>query len=94
MQKPCEGQWFATKRVLKYLKGNQDFGLKYTQVGDFNFIRYSDSELNGDKETGVPTFGYSMSLGSRVVSWRSCKKLVPANSTKEAEDVAGAEARK
>jgi len=30
MQKPCEGHWSATKRVLKYLKGTQDFGLKYT----------------------------------------------------------------
>jgi hypothetical protein len=28
MQKPCEGHWSATKRVLKYLKGTQDFGLK------------------------------------------------------------------
>eukprot|EP00253_Pinus_taeda_P021209 PITA_21209 len=31
MQNPCEGHWFAAKRVLKYLKGTQDFGLKYTQ---------------------------------------------------------------
>ena len=27
MQNPCEGHWSAVKRVLKYLKGNQDFGL-------------------------------------------------------------------
>jgi len=30
MQKPCEGHWSTAKRVLKYLKGTQDFGLKYT----------------------------------------------------------------
>ena len=35
MQKPCEGNWSTTKRVLKYLKRTQDFGLNYTQVGDF-----------------------------------------------------------
>jgi len=45
MQKPCEGHWSAAKRVLKYLKGTQDFGLKYTQVGDFSLIGYSDSDL-------------------------------------------------
>jgi hypothetical protein len=27
MQNPCEGHWSAAKRVLKYLKGTQDFGL-------------------------------------------------------------------
>lgn len=63
MQKPCEVYWFATKRVLKYLKGTQDFGLKYTQVSDFILIGYSYSKFDGVKETGVPTFGYAMSLG-------------------------------
>jgi hypothetical protein len=28
MQKPCEGKWSATKKVIKYMKGTQDFGLK------------------------------------------------------------------
>eukprot|EP00253_Pinus_taeda_P027824 PITA_27824 len=30
MQKPCEGHWSAAKRVLRYLKGTQGFGIKYT----------------------------------------------------------------
>ena len=50
--------------VLKYLKGTQDFGIVYTQVGDFSLIRYFDSDSDGDKETGVSTSGYAMSLGS------------------------------
>jgi len=49
MQKPCEGHWSAAKRVLKYLKGTQDFVLKYTQVSDFSLIRYSNSDFDGDK---------------------------------------------
>eukprot|EP00253_Pinus_taeda_P021128 PITA_21128 len=28
MQKPCEGHWPAAKRVLRYLKGTQDLGIK------------------------------------------------------------------
>eukprot|EP00253_Pinus_taeda_P033219 PITA_33219 len=94
MQKPCEGHWSAGKRVLKYLKGTQDFGIKYTQVDDFSLIGYSDSNFDGDKETGVSTSGYDMSLGSGAVSWRSCKQSVPADSTTEAEYVAAAEATK
>ena len=50
MQNPCKGHWFAAKRVLKYLKGTQDFRLEYTQVGDFSLIGYSDSYFDGDKK--------------------------------------------
>jgi hypothetical protein len=49
MQKPCEGHWSNAKRVLKYLKGTQDFGLKYSKVDDFNLTGYSDSDFVGDK---------------------------------------------
>jgi hypothetical protein len=74
MKNPCEGHWSATKRVMKYLKGTQDFGLRYAKVDDFNMIIYSDSYFDGDKENGTSTSGYLMSLGSTFVSWRSCKK--------------------
>jgi len=52
MQNLCEGHWSAAKRVLKYLKGTQDFGIKYTQVDNFSLIGYSDSDFDGDKEIG------------------------------------------
>eukprot|EP00253_Pinus_taeda_P008618 PITA_08618 len=68
MQKPCEGHWSAAKRVPRQLKGTQDFGIKYTQVDDFSLIGYSDSYFDGDKETGVSTSGYAVSLGSGAVS--------------------------
>ena len=68
MQKPCEGHWSTAKRVLRYLKGTQDFGIKYTQVDDSSLIGYSDLNFDGDKETGVSTLGYAMSLGSGAVS--------------------------
>eukprot|EP00253_Pinus_taeda_P029479 PITA_29479 len=84
MQKPCEGHWSAAKRVLRYLKGTQDFGIKYTQVDNFSLIGYSNSDFDGDKETGVSTLGYDTSLGSRTVSWISRKQSTPTYSTTEA----------
>eukprot|EP00253_Pinus_taeda_P028593 PITA_28593 len=94
MQKPCEGHSSTTKSVLRYLKGTQDFGIKYTQVDDFILIGYSDSDFDGDKETRVSTSGYATSLGSGAVSWRSRKQSVPADSTIEVEYMAVAEATK
>ena len=68
MQKPCEGHWSSAKRVLRYLKGTQDFGIKYTQVDAFSLIGYPDSDFDGYKETRVSTSGYAMSLGSGAIS--------------------------
>jgi hypothetical protein len=94
MHKPCEGHWNAAKRVLKYLKGTQTYGIKYSKVVDFHLTGYSDSDFDGDKENGVSTSGYLMSLGSTTISWRSCKQSVPVDSTTEAEYVAAAQATK
>eukprot|EP00253_Pinus_taeda_P005589 PITA_05589 len=50
--------------------------------------------FDGDKEIGVSTSGYAMSLGSGAVSWRSRKQSVRVDSTTEAEYVATAEETK
>jgi hypothetical protein len=71
MQRPCEGHWSVAKRVMKYLKAIQDFGLMYCKVDDFNLIRYFDSDFDRDKKNGVSTLGYLMSLRSTTVSCRS-----------------------
>ena len=82
------------KKVLRYLKGTEDFGIKYTQVDDFSLIGYFDSDFDGDKETRVSTSGYAMSLGSGAVSWKLRKQSVPADSTTEVEYMVAAEATK
>ena len=41
MHQPCEGHWNARKRVLKYLKDTQSYGIKYSKVSDFHLIGYS-----------------------------------------------------
>ena len=63
-------------------------------MDDFKLIGYSDSDFDGDKEIGVSTYGYTMSLGSATVSWRSRKQSVLTDSTTKAEHVAAAEATK
>ncbi|XP_057867591.2 secreted RxLR effector protein 161-like [Cryptomeria japonica] len=94
MHKPCEGHWTASQRVLKYLKGTQTLDIKYSKVSDFHLIGYSDSDFDGDKEHGVSTSGYLMTLGSTTVTWRSKKQTVPTDSTTQAEYVVAAEATK
>jgi hypothetical protein len=44
MAKPHESHWLATKRVLRYLKGTANFGIKYTNEFDVKLTGYSDSD--------------------------------------------------
>ena len=68
MQKCCEWHFFATKRVLKYLKRTHDLRLKYSKVDGFKDIGYFVLEFDHNKENGVPTLCYLMSLGSTIFS--------------------------
>jgi hypothetical protein len=94
MQKPCVGYWYLAKRVLRYLKGTQDFGLKYSKMEDFKLVGHADSDFDGDKENGQSTSGYLISFGSAAISWRSRKQSIPADSTTEVENVVVAEVTK
>ena len=58
---------------LKYLKGTQTLGIKYLRVSDFHLIGYADSDFDGDKENGLSTSGYLMTLGSAIITWRTKK---------------------
>ena len=80
--------------MLKYLKGTQSYGIKYSKVSNFHLIGYSDFDFDGDKEHGMSTSGYLMNLGSTSITWRSQKQSVPADSTNEVEYVATDQATK
>ena len=71
MQKNYEIDWFATKRIIRYLKGTQDLGIKYSNVNTSNFLGTLIQTLM--TTNGVYTSSYLMSLGSTTISWISCK---------------------
>ena len=79
---------------MKYFKGTQTYGIKYSKVLEFHLVDYSDSVFDGDKGNGVSTSGYSMNLGSIAISWRLHKQYVPVDSTTEAEYVEAFQATK
>eukprot|EP00253_Pinus_taeda_P035369 PITA_35369 len=95
-----EGKEFEDATKYRQLVGSLNYlnttrpNISFTIGILSSLIGYSDSEFDGDKETGVSTSGYDMSLGSGAVPWRSRKQSVPADSTTEAEYVAAAKATK
>ena len=86
----------AAKRILKYVKGTIDYGIRFNQVKNFNLHGYSNSDWAGCVDDMRSTSGYYFSFGSEIVSgiisWCSKKQEVIAQSTIEAEYVAVAAA--
>lgn len=81
----------AAKRVLRYLKGTKDLGLKFTRPSDGSLNRlwgYVDSDWAGCVDTRKSTTGYVLMLNGAVIAWKSKRQNVVALSSAEAEFMA------
>ena len=77
----------AAKRILRYIKGIANYGIKFSQVEKFNLHGYSNSDWAGNINDMRSTSGYYFSFNSGVFSWSSKKQEIVAQSTAEAEYV-------
>ncbi|TXG58154.1 hypothetical protein EZV62_015983 [Acer yangbiense] len=82
----------AAKRIVRYIKGMIDYGLRFCQVKNFTLHGYFDSDWAGCVDDTRSTLGYCFSFGFTIFSWCSKKQEVRAQSTVEAEYVAVAAA--
>nr|KYP75183.1 Retrovirus-related Pol polyprotein from transposon TNT 1-94 [Cajanus cajan] len=48
MEEPRYSHWKAVKRILRYIKGTQSYGLMFTKSDSFQLVGYSDSDWSGD----------------------------------------------
>lgn len=78
----------AAKRIVRYIKGTTNFGIKYSNCQNFKFLGYSDSDWAGSVDDMKSTTGFCFSFGSSFFSWCSKKQEMTAQSTAEAEYVA------
>ncbi|XP_057340572.1 uncharacterized protein LOC130677735 [Microplitis mediator] len=85
--------WKAAKRVLRYLKGTIDYGLRFEQTG-LALIAVVDANWGGDSTDRKSYTGYGFILAGSVISWEARKQKTVALSSTEAEYMAVAEATK
>ena len=83
-----EEHYKATKIVLRYVKGTQDFGVMFKHKHVFSFHGFLDSDWGGSLDDMKSTSGFCFTLGSGVFSWSSKKQEIVAQSTAEAEFIA------
>jgi hypothetical protein len=91
LQGSNEEHWIAAKRVLRYLKGTREVGLKYTgnSTGSFTLVGYADADYAGDKDNRRSTSGYAFTLSHgddvNTIDWRAKQQEVVALSSAESE---------
>lgn len=78
----------AVKRILRYLKGTLNLGLKYQRTETGTLVGYSDADWAGDQDDRRSTTGNIFLLAGGAVSWLSKKQATVALSTAEAEYIA------
>jgi hypothetical protein len=93
LKNPTEEHITGVKRVLRYLKGTEDYVLMFEgQLKDLS--GYCDADWGADPDTRRSTMGYVFNLGSGVISWCSKRQTTVALSTCEAELMAQTHAAK
>ena len=72
MEKPTQEHYNGIKRILRYVKGTEGYGLLYKK-GDIKgeLIGFSDSDFAGDCHDRKSTSGYIFLFGGMAVSWSS-----------------------
>lgn len=77
----------VVKRILRYLKEKEDYGLWYTLEGKFELKVYTDADWAGNIDDRKSTTSGALFLGERLVTWISKKQACISQSTIEAKYV-------
>lgn len=93
VEKPTRKDWNNVKRILRYLRGTNNFSIKY-QKDCKQLAVYSDADYAGDVATRRSTTGVVAMFAGGAVSWTSQLQRTVALSTTEAEIIAASEGAK
>ena len=88
MANPNKEHRSGIKRVLRYVKGMSNCGLKCRYSDEFSLTGYSDADWAGDEATRKSMFVNIFTLEKCAISWGSKKQSVVALSTTEVEYIA------
>ena len=85
LSKPTGIHWEAVKRILRYVKGTIDTGLRFTRSTSTLLSIFTDADWAGCTDYRRSTGGFAIFLGPNLVLWSSRKQPTVARSYTEAE---------
>ncbi|XP_019184646.1 PREDICTED: uncharacterized protein LOC109179601 [Ipomoea nil] len=86
MHAPTATDWASLKRVLRYVKGTLNLGLRISRSTSMDIHAYSDSDWAGDPNDRKSTSGFAVLLGNNLISWVCRKQQTMTRSSTEAEN--------
>lgn len=86
--KATDETWNHLKRVLRYLKGTKDIGLKFRRGENTDLLCYVDADWGGDQNDRKSVTGFLFKVFGNSVIWVTRKQSCVSLSTAEAELVA------
>ena len=85
---PKESHIIAVKRILRYLKGTEEYGLWYPKGNNLIIQAFTDAYWAGSIDDRKSTCGASFYLGGCLISWLRKKQTSILLSTMDAEYIA------
>jgi hypothetical protein len=85
MHTPREPHLIALKRILRYLCGSFDYGLLLQPSPTSELVVYTDIDWVGCPDTRRSTSGYTVFLGTNLISWAAKRQPIVSHSYVEAE---------
>ncbi|KAH9090679.1 hypothetical protein Ae201684P_014473 [Aphanomyces euteiches] len=87
LNNPEEEHQHIAKRVLRYLQGTKDYGIRYTKQDSLDYLieLFVYADYANDATTRRSTSGYFLFLNGCLISWKSKLQNIVALSTSEAE---------
>ncbi|TXG66240.1 hypothetical protein EZV62_007515 [Acer yangbiense] len=75
----------AVKRILRYLRGTQDFGVRFLSGGSLSLNGFCDADWAGCPTTRHSTSGFYIFLGANCISLSSKKQPTVSRSSSKAK---------
>lgn len=85
MDDPREPHIPSIKRILRYIRGTIDHGIRIHVSYHLSLIAYSDVNWGGYQATKRLTFGYCVFLGKSLLLWTSKRQGIISRSSSKAK---------
>jgi len=85
LHQPTTMHWSAVKRILRYVQGTLNLGLKVRPSQSMMVSAFSDADWAGCPDDRRSTGGFAVFLGCNLVSWCAKKQPTVSRSSTEAE---------